>query len=85
MSKMQGLVPPPPGEVANFVDPPTEQANNIALHVVMLFFVTVCVAIRVYTRAFITRKVELDDCEWLRSRWWLWTNVKMQTCVFLHS
>ncbi|MCJ1386413.1 hypothetical protein MMC17_009539 [Xylographa soralifera] len=58
---MQGLVPPPPGELANFVDPPTKQANNIALHVVMLSLVTIAVAIRVYTRTFITRKVELDD------------------------
>ena len=61
--KVVGVAPAPPGHVANFVDPPTKTGGNIALHAVMLFFVTLCVGIRLYTRCFITRQPGLDDCE----------------------
>ncbi|KAM0806082.1 hypothetical protein BDR22DRAFT_786932, partial [Usnea florida] len=56
-----GLAPAPPGQVANFVNPVTQTGSNIALHTVMLFFITLCVAIRLYTRHFITRQLGLDD------------------------
>ncbi|KAI4284885.1 MAG: hypothetical protein L6R38_001094 [Xanthoria sp. 2 TBL-2021] len=56
-----GISPPPLGEMANFENPETQAASNIALHTVMLFFVTLCVTIRIYTRFFITRQLGLDD------------------------
>lgn len=49
--------------MANFENPETQAASNIALHTVMLFFVTLCVTIRIYTRFFITRQLGLDDCK----------------------
>ena len=53
--------PPPPGKQSNFVNPQTSMKGAIALHTVCLFFVTLCVPIRLYTRQFITRKLGLDD------------------------
>lgn len=58
-----GVVPAPPGQVANVVNPPTLLGSNIALHTVLLFFVTLCVAIRLYTRRFITHQLGLEDCK----------------------
>ena len=59
----EGAVPPPPGQQANFVDPPDQQTPTIALHTVCLFFVTLCVVIRIYTRRFVHRHLGIDDCE----------------------
>lgn len=55
---------PPDGQTSNFIDPPS-QANipRIATYVTlppMLLFL----ALRLYTRLIITRKVGLDDCEY---------------------
>lgn len=61
--KLVGVEPAPPGQVANFVNPPTLLNSNIALHTVMLFAVTLCVAIRLYTRRFITHQLGLEDCK----------------------
>lgn len=62
-TKLVGVIPAPPGQVANFVNPATKTGSNIALHTVMLFFVTLCVGIRLYTRQYITRQLGLDDCK----------------------
>ncbi|KAF2234031.1 hypothetical protein EV356DRAFT_502646 [Viridothelium virens] len=59
--KPVGIAPPPPGQEANFIDPQTRQESNIALHTVMLFFVTLSVGIRIYTRRFITHALGIDD------------------------
>ena len=45
------------------VAPVTRKGDNIALHTVMLFFVTVSVGIRLYMRHIITRQLGLDDCK----------------------
>ncbi|KAM0795823.1 hypothetical protein BDR22DRAFT_919339 [Usnea florida] len=63
-STTPALVPvasPPPGKQSNFVNPQTSMKRAIALHTICLFLVTVCVAIRLYTRLFITRKLGMDD------------------------
>ena len=57
-----GLAPVPPGQTVDLTNPPTHQGSNAALHTVMLFFVTICVCIRIYTRHFITKQVGLEDC-----------------------
>ena len=59
--KSVGVVPAPPGQVANFVNPVTRKGDNIALHTVMLFFVTLSVEICLYTRHFITHQLGLAD------------------------
>ena len=60
---VHGVAPAPPGQVANFVNPPTKMGSNIVLRTVMLFFVTLCVGVRLYTRQFITHQLGLDDCK----------------------
>ena len=61
--ELVGVSPPPPGLVANFVNPETQTGSNIALYTVLLFFVTLCVIIRLYTRHFLTQQLGLDDCK----------------------
>ncbi|KAK4212944.1 putative integral membrane protein Pth11-like [Rhypophila decipiens] len=57
-----GLIPPPPGVTANFVDPPSQLQSNIALHTICLTLVTIAVGMRFYTRLFITKSgLGLDD------------------------
>jgi hypothetical protein len=56
-----GAMPPPPGVVANFVNPPNQLAGNLALHIVCLSLVTMCMAMRVYTRTRINRFIWWDD------------------------
>ena len=58
-----GALPPPPGDSANFVDPPTRTKSTIALHTVYLTVVTFCVVLRIYTRRFISHSLGWDDCE----------------------
>lgn len=58
-----GLTPPPPGIQANFLHPHTAIKSAIALHTICLFFVTLCVLIRIYTRHFISHNLGLDDGE----------------------
>ena len=61
VQRPRGVAPAPPGQVANFVNPSTKRGSNIAFHTVMLFLVTLCVGVRLYTRCFITRQLGLDD------------------------
>lgn len=57
-----GSIPPPIGIDPNFVDPPSQLHGNIALHTVCLTLVTASVAIRLYTRLFITKvPLGVDD------------------------
>ncbi|KAL8644177.1 MAG: hypothetical protein Q9226_007896 [Calogaya cf. arnoldii] len=42
--RLVGISPPPPGKMANFENPETQAGSNIALHTVMLFFVTFAIA-----------------------------------------
>jgi hypothetical protein len=59
-----GVIPPPPGVEANIVNPTTQIHSNIALHTICLGLATTSVAIRFYTRIFITKaSVGVDDCK----------------------
>lgn len=62
-SETIGAIPPPPGQKANFVDPPNQTASTIALHTICLSLVTLCVAMRLYTRKIINHQLGLDDCK----------------------
>lgn len=61
--EMMGAIPPPPGQKANLVDPPNQTANTIALHTICLALVTLCVAMRLYTRNFVNHQLGPDDCK----------------------
>ncbi|KAF2790392.1 hypothetical protein K505DRAFT_340454 [Melanomma pulvis-pyrius CBS 109.77] len=57
-----GALPPPPGVDANIVNPHSQWHSNIALHTACLTLSTASVAMRLYTRARITRtKLGIDD------------------------
>ncbi|KAI1498013.1 hypothetical protein F5X99DRAFT_394875 [Biscogniauxia marginata] len=61
-SQWTGAAPPPPGVEPNFVDPISHDRGNIALHTVCIILVTLSVAMRLYTRIYITKiKVDIDD------------------------
>ncbi|RDL31332.1 uncharacterized protein BP5553_09541 [Venustampulla echinocandica] len=59
--KIIGSLPPPPGVVPNFIDPPDQTTSLVIVHAICLFLVTCCVAMRLYTRQFITGKYGWDD------------------------
>lgn len=50
------------------MDPPNQTANTVALHTVCLTLVTLCVAMRLYTRQFIIKQLGADDCKALSQR-----------------
>ncbi|KAI0180757.1 hypothetical protein GGR52DRAFT_4258 [Hypoxylon sp. FL1284] len=58
----QGVVPPPEGVTPNLVNPPNQLGKNIAIHTVFLALSTFAVAMRVYTRLYVSRvKLGVDD------------------------
>lgn len=55
---------PPPGVEPNFVDPPNQIRENIALHTVCLTLATLGIALRLYTRVLVLRtSLGIDDCK----------------------
>ncbi|KAI0001228.1 hypothetical protein F4779DRAFT_604409 [Xylariaceae sp. FL0662B] len=61
-SHIVGGLPPPPGVVPNFSDPPSKMPGNIALHTALLTLVALAVAVRLYTRNRIMHaKFGIDD------------------------
>ncbi|KAI0457392.1 hypothetical protein F5B21DRAFT_501442 [Xylaria acuta] len=54
-------LPPPAGVVPNFVNPPNENGLAIAVIAVCVATATVAGLMRVYTRLYCVRKVELED------------------------
>ena len=60
---IKGGLPPPPGVVPNFINPPSEQPVIITVQVLCLVSSTAFVAARVYTKARILRTLGWDDCE----------------------
>ena len=53
---------PPEGVVPNFVDP--ENLAYTSLWIVLLVIATVFVWVRMYTKIRITKKANLEDCEY---------------------
>lgn len=63
MAQWLGAYPAPAGEVVNLIDPPDQRQGNTALHATCLTLVTISVAIRFYTRIYITKAVVgIEDC-----------------------
>ncbi|MCJ1454859.1 hypothetical protein MMC28_005212 [Mycoblastus sanguinarius] len=59
--RIVGSLPPPPGQTANFVDPPNHDAEMIALHTTCLILITLFVGMRLYCRAVVLRQFGWDD------------------------
>lgn len=76
---------PPSGKLPNFVDP--ESTAGVATAVTILFTVLMAlfVIVRMYTKLFISRSIDWDDCECnskLRLRWQSALTTQIDTCVF---
>lgn len=57
---------PPEGTIPNLVDPPNHNGMAIAIAVVCLFFGTSVGLLRAFSRLFVSRKLQLEDCEFVR-------------------
>lgn len=58
-----GGLPPPPGVIPNFIDPPKNQVGVIVVGILGLLLTTVCVWVRVWTKFRITKRIEWEDCK----------------------
>ena len=57
----EGVLPPPPGQITNFVNPENHDVEAIAMHAVFIAVTTLFVGMRVYVRAVSLRSFGLDD------------------------
>ncbi|EED22795.1 conserved hypothetical protein [Talaromyces stipitatus ATCC 10500] len=56
-----GVKPPPPGQTANFVNPPNQNTPNISMYTILLVVCALCLVVRIYTRSTINRSFGFDD------------------------
>lgn len=56
-------MPPPPGVKQDFVDPPTFAPWVTGVAAATIALMTVAVAIRMYTKVFLLKKVGIEECE----------------------
>lgn len=61
LSKIPAMKPPP-GEIPNFVDPPSIGNAIIIVNVVFLALMLGFVTVRVYTKGVLSRSLGWDDC-----------------------
>lgn len=61
-SPIIAVEPPPPGQVANFVNPYSDGYKIIVVNVVMLLFSSIVTGMRLFTRVYIVKGMGLDDC-----------------------
>lgn len=57
----------PPGVTPNYIDPPNHTQQLIIFNSICMAIATIAVAMRIYTRAFVTHTFGKDDCR--LSRW----------------
>ena len=55
---------PPNGVIPNFNDPPSIAGDLVAGLTIMIVVATTGFVARMYTKAWIMRKVQLEDCEY---------------------
>ena len=53
---------PPPGETANLVNPPRAKSTVLGVMIPLLILATSSVAMRIYTKQFIIKRLWWDDC-----------------------
>jgi hypothetical protein len=61
LERLPGMQPPP-GQVSNFVDPPSLLAAVVAVITISSILMMVAVGLRVYSKLNSTRSFSLDDC-----------------------
>lgn len=73
-----GAIPAPPGVTPNLINPVDHTKQNIILHTICLVLITTAITVRLYTRAFITRKLGADDCTSPSAN--MWATVRLMSC-----
>jgi hypothetical protein len=61
LERLPGM-PPPPGQVSNFVDPPALLTAVVAVITISAIFMMVAVGLRTYSKFNSARSFSLDDC-----------------------
>ncbi len=59
----QPALEPPLGIQANFIDPPTIRSQMLGVIISMLVLSTIVVAVRLYTKLVVVKKLALEDCK----------------------
>ena len=54
---------PPAGTIPNLVDPPNELSTGRAVSIVTLVLCTLALILRLYTKAYVIRKINAADCK----------------------
>jgi len=54
-------MPPPDGEVSNFVNPPNQNGMAIAIMTICLVSVVLCLSIRAYARVILLKRVQAQE------------------------
>lgn len=57
------VLKPPPGVTSNFINPSSSKNAIIIVNVILVTLMLGFVALRIYTKGFLTRSVAWDDCE----------------------
>lgn len=55
---------PPPGVLPQLDNPPNHKAAATTIHIVFVTTATLGIIMRLYTKAFVLRKVHLADCKY---------------------
>jgi hypothetical protein len=58
---------PPPGVVPNFVNPTTNVPLILGLSYFFFALASICYLLRIWTRVFVVKRWQWDDCELMRS------------------
>lgn len=67
LEQLPGM-PPPPGQVSNFVDPPSLLTAVVVVLTISSVLMVVAVGLRVYSKWSSARSFTLDDCGCFRSK-----------------
>ena len=59
----QPAAPPPPGVIPNFDNPPNNNELAIAVLATSIVITTSAFLIRVYSKVFCTKKINIEDCQ----------------------
>jgi hypothetical protein len=56
-------LPPPPGVLSDFDDPPNGNAEGASIMAICLFAVAVSGLMRIYSRIFVVKRARVEDCK----------------------
>lgn len=66
------LMEPPPGQVSNFNNPPSQGIIAVVVGSICMGLVWPVFVLRIYAKVWVTRAFWWDDCKWSRELHWTW-------------